>query len=37
VWRRPAPKLGQHTDEILALAGLDAAAIAKLKAEGGCL
>ncbi len=36
VWRRPAPTLGQHTDEILALAGLDAAAIAKLRAEGGC-
>jgi crotonobetainyl-CoA:carnitine CoA-transferase CaiB-like acyl-CoA transferase len=36
VWRRPAPALGQHTDEILTLAGLDAAAIARLRAERGC-
>jgi crotonobetainyl-CoA:carnitine CoA-transferase CaiB-like acyl-CoA transferase len=36
VWRRPAPSLGQHTDEILAAAGLDEEAIAKLRAEGGC-
>jgi crotonobetainyl-CoA:carnitine CoA-transferase CaiB-like acyl-CoA transferase len=36
VWRRPAPLLGQHTDEVLAAAGLDADAIARLRAEGGC-
>jgi crotonobetainyl-CoA:carnitine CoA-transferase CaiB-like acyl-CoA transferase len=37
VWRRPAPTLGQHTDEILAAAGLDPEAIARLRAEGGCV
>ena len=37
VWRRPAPTLGQHTDEILCQAGLDKEAIAQLRAEGGCL
>jgi crotonobetainyl-CoA:carnitine CoA-transferase CaiB-like acyl-CoA transferase len=36
VWRRPAPALGEHTDEILTAAGLDAAAIARLRAERGC-
>jgi crotonobetainyl-CoA:carnitine CoA-transferase CaiB-like acyl-CoA transferase len=36
VWRRPAPALGQHTDEILRDAGLDDEAIAQLRAEGGC-
>ena len=36
VWRRPAPTLGEHTDEVLASAGLDAAAVAALRAEGGC-
>jgi crotonobetainyl-CoA:carnitine CoA-transferase CaiB-like acyl-CoA transferase len=36
VWRRPAPALGEHTDEILTAAGLDAAAIARLRAEKGC-
>ena len=36
VWRRPAPLLGQHTDEVLAAAGLDANAIAQLRSEGGC-
>ena len=36
VWRRPAPTLGQHTDAILALAGLDEAEIAQLRREGGC-
>ena len=36
VWRRPAPHLGQHTDEILRGAGLDDAAIAQLRAEGAC-
>jgi crotonobetainyl-CoA:carnitine CoA-transferase CaiB-like acyl-CoA transferase len=35
VWRRQAPTLGQHTDEILATAGYDRAAIAALRAEGG--
>ena len=36
VWRRPAPRLGEHTDQLLADAGLDAAEIATLRAEGGC-
>ena len=34
VWRRPAPKLGEHTDAVLAAAGLDAEAIARLRREG---
>jgi crotonobetainyl-CoA:carnitine CoA-transferase CaiB-like acyl-CoA transferase len=33
-WRRPAPALGEHTDAILAEAGYDAAAIARLRQEG---
>jgi len=33
-WRRPAPTLGEHTDAVLAEAGFDAAAIARLRAEG---
>jgi crotonobetainyl-CoA:carnitine CoA-transferase CaiB-like acyl-CoA transferase len=33
-WRRPAPRLGEHTDAVLAEAGLDDAAIAQLKQEG---
>ena len=36
VWRRPAPSLGEHTDAVLASAGLDPAAIAALRADGGC-
>jgi crotonobetainyl-CoA:carnitine CoA-transferase CaiB-like acyl-CoA transferase len=31
VWRRPAPRLGEHTDAVLAEAGLDADTIAALK------
>jgi crotonobetainyl-CoA:carnitine CoA-transferase CaiB-like acyl-CoA transferase len=31
VWRRPAPALGEHTDEILKEAGYDAAGIAALR------
>jgi crotonobetainyl-CoA:carnitine CoA-transferase CaiB-like acyl-CoA transferase len=34
VWRRPAPLLGEHTDAVLAEAGLDGDAIAHLKKEG---
>ncbi len=36
VWRRPAPRLGEHTDAALAEAGLDPAAVAALRADGGC-
>ena len=32
--RHPAPDLGQHTAEILAAAGISAAEIAELAAEG---
>jgi crotonobetainyl-CoA:carnitine CoA-transferase CaiB-like acyl-CoA transferase len=35
VLRRPAPRLGEHTDAVLAEAGLDADAIARLRKEGG--
>jgi crotonobetainyl-CoA:carnitine CoA-transferase CaiB-like acyl-CoA transferase len=34
VWRRAAPKLGEHTDAILGEVGYDAEAIAALKREG---
>jgi len=34
VLRRPPPALGEHTDEVLAELGLDAAAIAGLRASG---
>jgi crotonobetainyl-CoA:carnitine CoA-transferase CaiB-like acyl-CoA transferase len=33
-WRRPAPRLGEHTDIILAEAGLEPDAIARLRREG---
>jgi crotonobetainyl-CoA:carnitine CoA-transferase CaiB-like acyl-CoA transferase len=33
-WRRPAPQLGEHTDAILAEAGLEREAIARLRREG---
>src|SRR5262249_60058330 len=33
-WRRAAPSLGEHTDAVLAEAGLDADAIARLRQEG---
>jgi crotonobetainyl-CoA:carnitine CoA-transferase CaiB-like acyl-CoA transferase len=32
VWRRPAPALGEHTDEILTEAGYDAGGVAALRA-----
>ena len=35
VLRRPAPRLGEHTDAVLAEAGFDADAIARLRQEGG--
>jgi crotonobetainyl-CoA:carnitine CoA-transferase CaiB-like acyl-CoA transferase len=34
VWRRPAPLLGEHTDAVLAEAGFDARAIARLRQDG---
>ena len=34
IWRRPAPRLGEHTDAVLAEAGLDRDAIARLRSEG---
>ena len=34
VWRRPAPRLGEHTDAVLTEAGLDGETIARLKQEG---
>jgi crotonobetainyl-CoA:carnitine CoA-transferase CaiB-like acyl-CoA transferase len=33
-WRRPAPRLGEHTDAILSEAGLDREAIARLRQDG---
>jgi crotonobetainyl-CoA:carnitine CoA-transferase CaiB-like acyl-CoA transferase len=33
-WRRPAPRLGEHTDAVLAEAGFDGDTIARLKREG---
>jgi crotonobetainyl-CoA:carnitine CoA-transferase CaiB-like acyl-CoA transferase len=33
-WRRPAPRLGEHTDAVLAEAGFGCEAIAKLKEAG---
>jgi crotonobetainyl-CoA:carnitine CoA-transferase CaiB-like acyl-CoA transferase len=34
VWRRPAPALGEHSDAVLAEAGFDAEAIARMRQEG---
>jgi crotonobetainyl-CoA:carnitine CoA-transferase CaiB-like acyl-CoA transferase len=34
VWRRPAPRLGEHTDAVLAEAGFDSETIARLKQDG---
>ena len=36
VWRRPAPALGEHTDEVLGQAGFSADDIAALRKLGGC-
>ena len=34
VWRRPAPLLGEHTDDVLTEVGFEALAIASLRQEG---
>ena len=34
VWRRPAPRLGEHTDAVLAEGGFDGETIARLKQDG---
>ncbi len=34
VWRHPAPRLGEHTDALLAAVGYDPADIARLRADG---
>jgi crotonobetainyl-CoA:carnitine CoA-transferase CaiB-like acyl-CoA transferase len=34
VWRRPAPRLGEHTDDILTQVGFDRDAIVRLRREG---
>ena len=34
VWRRPAPRLGEHTESVLLEAGLDADTVARLKRDG---
>ncbi len=36
VWRRPAPALGEHTNEVLGEAGFTADEIAALRKEGAC-
>jgi crotonobetainyl-CoA:carnitine CoA-transferase CaiB-like acyl-CoA transferase len=36
VWRRPAPGLGEHTDEVLAALGFDNEAIAGMRSDGAC-
>jgi crotonobetainyl-CoA:carnitine CoA-transferase CaiB-like acyl-CoA transferase len=36
-WRRPAPRLGEHTDAVLAEAGFDCEAIARLKEVGAAV
>lgn len=36
VWRRPAPSLGEHTDEVLIEAGLTRDEIAALRRDGAC-
>jgi crotonobetainyl-CoA:carnitine CoA-transferase CaiB-like acyl-CoA transferase len=36
VWRRPAPKIGEHTNEILTEAGFDAQEIAAMRSQGAC-
>jgi crotonobetainyl-CoA:carnitine CoA-transferase CaiB-like acyl-CoA transferase len=33
-WRRPAPRLGEHTDAVLTEAGFDGEAVARLKEDG---
>jgi crotonobetainyl-CoA:carnitine CoA-transferase CaiB-like acyl-CoA transferase len=33
-WRRPAPRIGEHTDALLTEIGFDRAAIARMRQEG---
>ncbi len=36
-WRRPAPRLGEHTDVVLREAGYDDSAIARLKSDAAAM
>ena len=36
VWQRPAPQLGEHTNDVLAQAGFSSDDIAMMRAEGAC-
>ena len=36
VWRRPAPAMGEHTNEVLEACGFSSDDIAAMRAEGAC-